>query len=127
MDRLPACFSPFWLQEVLRKRLNFQGVIFSDDLDMKGASVISEEYSERARAALTAGCDMVLVCNNRPEAIKVLEGLGEVDEPVAHVRLARMHGRHPTNWQRLRQNPRWRSAVESLRKYQDNPSLKLDL
>jgi len=127
VDTLPAGFSPFWLQEVLRTRLNFQGVIFSDDLDMKGASVISEDYSERARAALAAGCDMALVCNNRPEAIGVLQGLGEVNDPVAHVRLARMHGRHPTNWHRLKQNIRWRSAVESLRKYQDNPNLKLDL
>ena len=127
VDSLPAGFSPFWLKEVLRKRLNFQGVIFSDDLDMKGASVISEAYPERARAALAAGCDMVLVCNNRPEAIKVLDGLGEYDDPVSHVRLARMHGRHPTNWQKLKQNVRWRSAVETMSKYQDNPNLNLEL
>ncbi|MDH5778353.1 MAG: beta-N-acetylhexosaminidase [Gammaproteobacteria bacterium] len=126
VDPLPAGFSKFWLQEVLRKRLNFQGVIFSDDLDMQGASVISEDYAERAKAALAAGCDMVLVCNNRPGAIQVLEGLGQYDDPVAHMRLARMHGRHPITRDKLHKNVRWRSAVDILNKYQDDPTLELD-
>ncbi|MDH5181361.1 MAG: beta-N-acetylhexosaminidase [Gammaproteobacteria bacterium] len=126
VDPMPAGFSGFWLQDVLRKRLNFQGVIFSDDLDMQGASVISDDYTERARAALTAGCDMALVCNNRPAAIQVLEGLGEYDDPVGHMRLARMHGRHPTSWEKLRKNVRWRSATDILKQYQENPTLDLD-
>lgn len=126
VDAQPAGFSEFWLKEVLRERLRFQGVIFSDDLDMKGASVAGESYADRARAALHAGCDMALVCNNREGALQVLDGLEQHDDPVSHVRLARMHGRHPTSWDKLRQNVRWRSASEALQRYRDDPSMELD-
>ncbi len=126
VDPSPAGFSPFWLKEVLRQRLNFQGVIFSDDLNMQGASVAGENYAERARAALNAGCDMALVCNNRAGALQVLAGLDKHDDPVSHVRLARMHGRHPISWDKLRKNIRWRSASEALQRYQQDPTLALD-
>lgn len=126
VDSQPAGFSEFWLKDVLRQRLNFQGVIFSDDLDMKGASVVGESYADRAKAALHAGCDMVLVCNNRPGALQALDGLGDYDDPVAHVRLARMHGRHPMGWDKLRNNIRWRSASDVLQRYQQDPTMEFN-
>lgn len=126
IDKQPAGFSPFWLKEVLRKRLNFQGVIFSDDLDMKGASVISENYADRANAALNAGCDMVLVCNNRAAAISVLDEMKQENDPVTHLRLARMHGKKNYNLKQLHQMQRWRSATEQLQRYQDDPSFDLN-
>ena len=74
VDANPAGFSQWWLQQQLRTELGFEGVIFSDDLSMAGASVAGG-YPERAKAALEAGCDMVLVCNQPEHAAEVLNAL----------------------------------------------------
>ena len=126
VDKLPAGFSRIWLQDILRQRLGFQGVIFSDDLDMKGASVIGEQYAERAEKALDAGCDMVLVCNNRAGALNVVENLGGHNDPVSHLRLARMHGKHDTTMAELHKSSQWIKASDMLKRYQDDPSLELE-
>lgn len=110
IDRNAVGFSPFWLQEVLRNRLHFQGVIFSDDLSMKAASVVGT-MPERASAALEAGCDMILVCNDPAAADLVLDSLESHDDPVSHLRLARMHGRHPVDRDRLRLSDEYRQAL----------------
>ena len=126
VDQLPAGFSAVWLKEILRKRLAFQGVIFSDDLDMKGASVMGEQYVDRAEKALSAGCDMVLVCNNRQGALNVIDNLSGHDDPVSHLRLARMHGKKETTMADLHKTGEWKKASDMLKRYQDDPTLELD-
>lgn len=123
---LPATYSSFWLREVLRQRLGFQGVVFSDDLSMAGAGEIGG-YGTRARTALEAGCDMLLVCNAPAAVAEVLAALeGHVD-PVAQLRRVRLHGKHPVDPQRLRRSTRWRDAVRLLTELEREPLLDIDL
>ena len=72
-DALPAGFSRFWIQKILRGDLGFCGAVFSDDLSMAGAAVLGGML-ERAEGAWEAGCDMVLVCNDRAAANELLDG-----------------------------------------------------
>lgn len=69
-----AGFSSYWLQECLRKQLGFQGVIFSDDLTMEGAAHLGS-YAARTKAAIKAGANAILVCNNRVAAQEVVEAV----------------------------------------------------
>ncbi len=114
VDDKPAGFSRRWLQDILRGRLGFEGVIFSDDLAMEGASVAGGAV-ERARAALEAGCDMALMCNRPDLADELLSRLQWPLAPVSLVRLARMHGRpHPPNRVALHESTRYTKAVHHL-------------
>lgn len=126
VDRNPAGFSRFWLNEVLRGKLGFQGVIFSDDLSMEGASVAGDVV-DRSRAALSAGCDMALVCNDTEAAAKVLDKLGDVDNPVSHVRLARMHGRHFVNRTELFKQKEWKQAVAVVQSLSEGDTFEMDV
>jgi len=74
VDSLPACFSSYWLKTILRDELNFKGTIFSDDLSMEGAKVLGD-IATRAKEALSAGCHMVLCCNDRQATIELLDNL----------------------------------------------------
>ncbi|MBX9586928.1 MAG: beta-N-acetylhexosaminidase [Gammaproteobacteria bacterium] len=89
---LPAGFDHFWLNDVLRDQCGFEGVVFSDALDM-GALKNSGSMSQRADLALQAGCDMVLVCNDRAGAIEVLEHLGDKFNPIAQQRIQKLLNR----------------------------------
>lgn len=121
-----AGFSPFWLQTVLRKRLNFQGVIFSDDLAMAAAEE-QGSFSQRAHAALDAGCDMVLVCNNRSAAEQVVDALADYSNPVAQLRLLRMHGRLSQNRSELHLNPLWKKALDTLAQFEQSNAMSLGI
>lgn len=89
VDARPAGFSPKWLGDVLRGQLHFQGAVFSDDLSMAGARLIDGRqvsYTEAAVTALSAGCDMVLLCNQS------LDGGRAVDELITGMTEAQIKG-----------------------------------
>ncbi len=105
-------FSAFWLQQVLREQLKFDGVIFSDDLSMKGAD-IAGGYCEKARLALDAGCDMILVCNCPEGAMEVLDFM-QSSNIVGSDRIAAMRARKSVSWDTLAVDSRRLDTVAKL-------------
>ena len=128
-DARPAGFSERWLQDVLRGRLGFRGAVFSDDLSMKGARQIDgRELSdtEAALAALQAGCDMALLCNqslNGGAALDelidglsraVVQGDWEPEAASEQRRRALLPDSPATGWDALMTEPRYLQALDLL-------------
>lgn len=108
VDSQPAGFSTFWLQTILRDELQFNGVIFSDDLVMEGAKVAGS-FAQRAQVALAAGCDMILVCNSRPATKAVLAYLHEA-KPAISTRIDMMRASQQWTPEALAASERWQQT-----------------
>lgn len=126
VDQALAGFSAYWLKNVLRGQLQFQGVIFSDDLSMGGATGAGN-ITQRASKALEAGCDMVLVCNDPDSIGTLLNELVYEHDPVHNIRIARLHGRHKITLNKLHADPHWTQSVHALNRMQDHTSGSLNL
>ena len=125
IDELPASFSDFWIQRELRSRLGFDGAVFCDDLSMKA----TRDYGtmpERAERALAAGCDMVIICNDRTAAAETVTALGDYSNPLSLVRLARLHGTGHAMRETLLASDEWRETSAELSQWNEPPELKLD-
>ncbi|MGK0673444.1 MAG: beta-N-acetylhexosaminidase [Halothiobacillaceae bacterium] len=114
VDAQPAGFSPRWVRDILRARHGFEGVIFTDDLSMTAATATLADPVERARLALDAGCDMLLICNRPEDAKAVLGGLGEVYDPTRSARLAQLRGQGRIELAELRAMPRFRQTAATM-------------
>jgi beta-N-acetylhexosaminidase len=127
VDSAPASLSGRWIRDVLRGELGFQGVVFSDDLSMGGAAAAYGDIVARARQALSAGCDMLLVCNNRASVLELLARLEIEPQPASAVRLVRLHGRSGAPGRAaLEASPEWGRAQELLARATAAPALTLD-
>ncbi len=124
VDEKAVSFSSVWITRILRDRFGFQGAVFSDDLSMHGAHAAGEPV-ERARAAIAAGCDMVLFCNDRPGAAGIVTSLENYADPVRSARLARLHGQGGRPWSELQIDPRYVSIRARLESHNLNPELDL--
>lgn len=115
IDEALVSFSSFWIKHYLKKNMGYQGIVFSDDLTMEGAAGVGD-YDARAKLALEAGCDVVLVCNNAAGAIRVIESL-EGDPQQYDVRsIAALRAKKRESFEELKNNSRWKLAQEIVEK-----------
>ena len=112
IDSSSVGFSEYWLQKILRDKLGFDGVIFSDDLTMKGADVVGG-YIDKAEVALRAGCDMILVCNCPEGAMEVLTHLEKLKVKGCE-KIATMRARNTLDWDDLIKNTRYQQTIKKL-------------
>ena len=125
VDEMPAGFSPYWIQRELRTRLGFGGAVFCDDLSMKATRDYGS-MADRARLALQAGCDMILVCNDRNAARQAVETLNDYSNPLSLVRLARLHGTSQPLRETLLSSEAWQNANAQFSAMCERPELHLD-
>lgn len=125
MDSAPAGFSSYWIQDQLRGQIGFDGAVFCDDLSMKATASFGN-MAKRARLALDAGCDMILVCNDRPAAARAVAALNDYSNPLSLVRLARLHGTGGVLRETLLSSDDWQAATGKLDRWLERPALELN-
>ena len=125
VDGCAAGYSRRWIEHTLRQQMHFDGVVFSDDLNMAGAHAGSS-HVERAQKAMAGGCDMLLICNHRQAVVDVLDAMGSQINPLIQARLMRMHARgQRPDMEELRDSAQWLAIADRVQV--SNPFPELDL
>ncbi len=127
LDSKPAGFSSFWLKDILRQSLKFDGAIISDDVSMQAAHFMGD-YVTRVNKALEAGCDIVLACNNRDGVKDILTQLNHIPTEDSQRRIQALRASSTHHYADLHKNQLWQEAKEGLKKFEGlcaclNPSL----
>jgi beta-N-acetylhexosaminidase len=125
LDEMPAGFSSYWIESELRNRVGFGGAVFCDDLSMQATAAYGT-MPQRARRALKAGCDMLLVCNDRNAAQQTVAALNDYSNPLSLVRLARLHGTGQVLRETLLASDEWQQASAAVARWNERPPLELD-
>ena len=124
LDSQPASFSSWWINTQLREALQFSGVVISDDISMGGAVGLGTP-AERAIAAIDAGCDLVLLCND-PDAVPgVIEALENRSHPASQHRLSRLRGEACPDREKLRSLSSWQDALATIDQLNAAPNIEL--
>ncbi|MCG8413357.1 MAG: beta-N-acetylhexosaminidase [Pseudomonadales bacterium] len=114
-----AGFSKVWIQQKLRGQLDFQGVVFSDDLSMAAAQAGGNAV-QRAEKAFAAGCDMVLACNDRDAALAIADYLDSIAHPGCS-KLSALRAAPAADVSNLYEQEHWQVAVEALSEISASP------
>ena len=110
-SKIPS-FSDTWINNVLRDKINYKGLIFSDDLSMLGSG--NESLINKVKMSLDAGCDMVIICNNRSGVKEVIEYLDKTDiEQTSGI--SEIKSSKKINWNDLLNNKRAIAIKEKLK------------
>jgi len=112
IDKEIATFSTFWLQEILRKKIGFTGIILSDDLSMKGSDHVGG-IEAKVSKALDSGCNMVLICNDRPAAIEAINFLEKEKISQSH-KITRLKASQSISWTDLEKDSRRKDIISKL-------------
>jgi len=112
IDKEIATFSTFWLQEILRKKIGFTGIILSDDLSMKGSDYVGG-IEAKVSKALDSGCNMVLICNDRPAALEAINFLEKEKISQSH-KITRLKASKSISWTDLEKDSRRKDIIGKL-------------
>ena len=96
-------FSNHWIKDILKKEIQYDGLVFSDDLSMLGAG--GETYPSKAMKSINAGCDMILVCNNRKEITNIINAFEENEVSLSN-KIYKMKKGLDVDWNELRASKR---------------------
>jgi beta-N-acetylhexosaminidase len=113
IDKEIATFSKFWLQDILRNKIGFTGTIFSDDLSMKGTDYVGG-IEAKVGKALESGCNMVLVCNDRPAAIEAINFLEKEEISQSH-KITKLKAFQSISWADLEKDARRKDIIGKLK------------
>ena len=114
LDKQPAGFSDYWIKDILRTRCQYKGVVFSDDLSMAGAKSVGNP-AQRAMAALDAGCDLLLVCNDQNAADEVLDAVTGYERTFASNMVPTLRGETIPDWETLHESQLWTETIKTCR------------